>query len=436
VYLTHDEFKGRTPIVRPGGLEIHAAPERFANPSAALLMETTSSGSSGAPTRTPKGLERTRYGDAIHALLAREHDLDGRAHVELKTILPGATGLYAVLRRARERRRLAWFCAGGSWRRDGHYRLATHAAVLLARSRGCPAPFPVFLAKGDFTPAARWLAERRREGLACSASGMTSAVTRVAAAALDHGLDISGATFQCGGEALTDTKRALMARAGVTPVIGYHISELGAIGHACRRMADGNRVHHYSESTAIVSHRRRVPLADVEVDSLLFTTLLPFAPLVLINVEMDDAARVGPSRCECTLARAGWTTEIRDIFSFGKLTGQGMTLVGSDILHVLESALPARFGGHPGDFQLVEREGAHQTEMDLLVSPRLGAAPHDVHAAFLAEVRKRQYGLQAERIWTQSQALRVVMAEPVPTRTGTVHPLRLLGAARESARAS
>jgi hypothetical protein len=437
VYLTHEEFKGRVPIARRG-VEVWASPNAFANPFVKSLHEGSSSGSSGKPVRVRKGLQARLYRHSYQHFFEREHDLGGRAHVELKTILPDVTAINSTLRRARDSGvEQAWFCAGGSWREAGHYRLATYGVLLAARAMGGRPVYPRFLAPGDFTPAALWIAERVRRGTPCWASGMTSAVTRVAAAALEHGLDIAGTKFTCGGEALTAAKRAVFEKAGATPIAGYHVSEIGVIGRACSQMTDGNRVHHFHDSIAAITYKRLAPLSEIEVDSLLFTTLLPFSPILVLNVEMDDSGVMLPARCNCLFRRAGWTTEIRDIFSYGKLTGQGMTLVGTELVGILEETLPRRFGGRPGDFQLVEREGAGQTEMDLYVTPRLpNARPGEVFEFFFDQLRVRQGGLPAEWSWRQSNGLRVVVAEPVVTRTGKVHSLRLLGASKAVTRAS
>ncbi|HXE80472.1 MAG TPA: hypothetical protein VNK41_06955 [Vicinamibacterales bacterium] len=438
VYLTHEEFKGRRPIVR-GSLEIQARPDRFVNPSVRALLETTSSGSTGPPSRTPKGLERTLYTEACQRLVYQEYGLHRAAYVELRTILPGTTGLNHVLRR--ERMGFApgaWLCAGRSLRRDGDYRLATYALLLMLRTKGLRPPFPRLLADGDFLTPARWVAARRREGRACLISGMTSAVTRVAAAALEHGLDIRGSVAQTGGEPITEAKHALFRRAGLLPLNGYWTNEVGLIGLSCPAMAaDGDAVHHFSEATAVVPRHGSVPGWPVPVDSLLFTTLLPFSPLLLINVEVGDTAVIEPARCGCPLARLGLATQLRGIHSVGKLTGQGMTVLGADIVAILEAALPARLGGAPGDFQLVEHEGRDQTELLLLVSPRVPIPGTEaVREAFFEELRRRDGGLQAERIWRQSQTLRVIVAEPTGTASGKVPPLRRLVSARSLTHAS
>ena len=165
----------------------------------------------------------------------------------------------------------------------------------------------------------------------------------------------------------------------------------------------------------------------MEVNSLLFTNLLPFAPRFLINAEMDDSGVVEPAACQCEYTRAGMTMQVRDIFSYGKLTGQGITLFGTDVVRILETALPRRFGGTPGDYQLVEREGERQTELVLRVSPRIHGAAADVRDFFLSEVRRCHGGTLAARLWKHADGLAVVVAEPSATRTGKVLPLHVLG---------
>src|SRR5208283_5601871 len=54
VYLTHDEFKGKTPIVR-SGREIPARDGAFRNPLVVGLIESRSSGSRSKGTRTSRG---------------------------------------------------------------------------------------------------------------------------------------------------------------------------------------------------------------------------------------------------------------------------------------------------------------------------------------------------------------------------------------------
>jgi hypothetical protein len=431
VYLTHDEFKGKQPIIR-SGKHIPATDASFLNVLVSGLMESSSSGSRSRGTRTRHSTESRIHWEAYAMLFRDEFGLAGRAHVETKSILPDLSGLSSIIGASRlgsgvER----WFTVGGAIRHSGHYRVMTNAMVLLVNLLGGKAPFPTHLPPNDFSPVANLLARRRAEGVTCVVRGMISSAVRVAAAASQRKLDIRGTLFVVGGEALTDAKRAVIEAAGAEVFPSYWIAEVGPIGYACRQMRSGNCVHLFRDSVAVISHRRVAPLSDVEVDSLLFTTLLPSPTRVLINAEMDDSGVIEKTTCDCVFARAGFTEQIRDVFSFGKLTGQGMTLVGSDLARILEEALPARFGGGPGDYQLVEREGELQTELALRVSPRVQIdSPEKVKDCFLSEVRGFIGGTVASRVWRHTEAVEVVIAEPVATRNGKIHPLHLLGTGR------
>ena len=50
----------------------------------------------------------------------------------------------------------------------------------------------------------------------------------------------------------------------------------------------------------------------------------------------------------------GYTTHIHTIRSWEKLTSEGMTFCGHDLIRLIEEVLPARFGGRPTDYQFVE----------------------------------------------------------------------------------
>lgn len=102
--------------------------------------------------------------------------------------------------------------------------------------------------------------------------------------------------------------------------------------------------------------------------------------------------------------------------------------MGTDVLHVLENVLPARFGGAPTDYQLVEQDGADQARLALRVSRRVPlASPEAVRDCFLRELRRFQGGTGALRSLRATDSLEVLHADPLVTRTGKVLPLHLLG---------
>jgi hypothetical protein len=326
-----------------------------------------------------------------------------------------------------------WYALGGTWRDSGHYRLLTSFYIAQARLLGAKALIPSFLGQNDFSPVARRIARRRAEGFEVMFSAGVSGGVRVAASATEQGLDISGTVFRVHGEALTDPKRAVIEGAGCTPYPGYTISEIGKIGSSCREMTAGNCVHVCKDAVALISYRRTAPLSGVEVDSLMVTSLIQCGPMVVVNAEMDDSGVLGPAQCDCGLKAMGFNQQLSNIYSYGKLTGQGMTLIGTDVLSILEKTLPERFGGGPTDYQLVEHEGAFQTEVELRVHPRTGAQSEDaIQRYFLAELTKVYGGSLSRRNWSQTKGVRVVLGEPYRTGDrGKVHALHLLGTTQQ-----
>jgi hypothetical protein len=428
VYLSHDEFKCKKPILR-SGQTIPVTQASFINPLVSGNYESRSGGSRSAGTITRQNLENQLYRECYHSFMSREFDLEHRAFVGMMPILPAAWGLGNCLQAVRRGSRAErWFTIGGTMRNSGHYRAVTKAMVILAKVMGADVPFPSYLQQDDFSQAAEWIARKRQRGVSCWTNGLLSPCVRVAAAALEKGFDIRGTIFRAGGEALTDAKRRVIESAGGEVFPNYHIHELGLIGQACRQMNKGNCVHIQRDAVAVISYRRTAPLTDYEVNSLLFTSLLHFAPRVLVNVEMDDAGVLGPARCDCVYQKAGFKEQVSEIHSYGKLTGQGITLVGGDVVRILEEILPRQFGGAPGDYQLVEEEASLQTQVLLRVSPRSGVTSTEaVKEGFLREVRKLYGGSTAGRQWQHTRAVKVVVGEPYVTPAGKVLSLHLLG---------
>jgi hypothetical protein len=127
--------------------------------------------------------------------------------------------------------------------------------------------------------------------------------------------------------------------------------------------------------------------------------------------------------CGCPLERLGWTTHLREIRSFEKLTAGGMTFLDADVVRVLEDVLPARFGGGPTDYQLLEEEAQDGSpRLRLLVHPTVGPLePAGVAEAFLAAIGR---GSGAERVmaleWRESGLLHVERRAPRATAAGKI----------------
>ena len=109
-----------------------------------------------------------------------------------------------------------------------------------------------------------------------------------------------------------------------------------------------------------------------------------------------------------------------------------MTFLDADLVRVLEDTLPARFGGSPVDYQLVEEEGAGGTaRLRLLVHPRVG--PLDtvqVMSTFLEAIG----GISnAERVmglaWRAGDLPTVERLSPRSTASGKILHLHIQSAA-------
>ena len=158
------------------------------------------------------------------------------------------------------------------------------------------------------------------------------------------------------------------------------------------------------------------------------------APLVALNLSLGDQAYLDQRDCGCPYQRTGWTTHLRAIESFEKLKAGGMTFLDVDVVRILEEELPARFGGGPTDYQLLEEDdaGGHPRVV-LVVRPEVGPLdPGAVTAWFLERLGR---GSGAERImaltWQQSGILEVVRRAPEITAAGKVLPVLRAAGRRE-----
>jgi hypothetical protein len=164
------------------------------------------------------------------------------------------------------------------------------------------------------------------------------------------------------------------------------------------------------------------------VEAFCFTALLPTAHKILLNVESDDYGLIERRSCGCPLETYGFTEHMRHIRSFSKLTGEGVTLLGSDMVHILEEVLPTRFGGTPLDYQLLEEEDADGfTRLSLLVNPDIEIGEEDEVVEAVLEVlgRSNLAADLAQDIWKQARTLRIKRRAPIWTARGKLMPLHL-----------
>ena len=436
VYVAFDEFKGLRPIVRSGQV-IEARPEDFDNPNVSRYHTVTTGGSTGRARNVLLDLEHLNARLPMHLLGDMFHGAYGNPTALWFEIPPGS-GLGSVLQRIPTGNiPEKWFSpirgsGDGAGRR---FRLATMAALAAARASGAKVPWPEYLPLEKADVIARWAQGALKRRGACVIRAHVSKSLRVCLAAKEAGIDLTGAIVTGGGEPPTRAKVAQIESTGAQFRSGYHLTEIGTVGQSCTMSSDPNDQHFYADHLAVIQVPRDVPGFDVSVPSFHFTTLLSSAPKIMLNVEADDFGVLETRDCGCPFGDLGFTTHISDIRSFRKLTGEGVTLVGSHIESILEEDLPAKFGGSPLDYQLVEEEDEKGfTRLTILVNPTVASADeHAVVAEMQAALRRRGGAAELSReLWKQANTFRVRREVPRLTNRGKMMPLQ--PRARHSAR--
>jgi hypothetical protein len=431
VYIAFEEFKGRTPVVR-GGHVIPVNAHDFDNPYLSHYYQSESGGTTGAGTRVDTDLNHL-WAMSTHCLLIYQaHGVYGVPTAVWFGVLPDSTGINNMLRGAViGQLPQKWFTpiTNQDIQSALKYRLATQLTIRMGRLHGVPIPRPEPVRLDQAGIIARWAVETVKAHGACLIRTSVSKAIRICLAAREAGLDLKGTTILGGGEPPTPGKVQAITRAGAHWVPTYFFNETGAVGMGCTRPADINDIHFFKDVLALIQYPRTVPGSSLTVEAFHFTSLLPTAPKLMLNVESDDYGVIERRACGCPLEAIGFTEHLRDIRSFRKLTGEGVTLIGSEMVHILEEVLPARFGGSPLDYQLIEEEIEDGfTRLSIIVSPEIRIADENavIQTVLDALGRRGPSADLARALWSQANTLRVKRMEPVWTAKGKLMPLHLM----------
>jgi hypothetical protein len=423
VYLSVEEFKGSRPIVR-GSTTLQASPQLLHNPLLRGQVPARTGASRGAGTAVPINFAhiRDRAVDSFLALAAR----GGTEWLKAHWHVPGGGVLARLLEFSAFGQPVTrWFsqidpAAAGLHPRYRWSARALHWSSLLA---GRPLPRPEYVPLDDPLPIARWIAAARAANQRVHLFTFASSAVRLSRAALAAGLDLAGAELTVTGEPLTAARRATIERSGATASPRYAVTECGAVGFGCLAPDAPDDVHVPTDLHALIqTDAGGVPHSPPR-GALLLTSLRPTSPFILLNVSMGDQAELRRRACGCPLERLGWTTHLHDIRSYEKLTTAGMTFYDVNVVRVLDEVLPARFGGGPTDYQLVEDEEVDGCpRLRLLVHPDVG--PVDAAQVASALLDALGAGNGPERVmtqlWRESGLLRVERAVPRTTPAGKI----------------
>ena len=387
VYLTVHEFKGRRPVVR-GSLTLDVRPERLRNRLAREDIAVSSGGSRGRPVVLYRGLNTVREYAAAERVAQDARDSRPWRYAQWQPPGGGVNEVYLRWYMADERARPCWFTqvdpktAGVNARYAWSYRVFQVAVGLAGRW----APEPRFASLDNPEPLLEWLEQALRRGGPVALFTIPSSAVTLARMAQARGLSLRGVVVSLSGEPLTATRRAAIEASGAAVDARYGAAEASRMGLGCcapiSELMGADDMHLMTYHYAVI-HARGGPAiqaADggLPERALLVSTLYPTSPLTLINTSLGDEGDLEERECGCPLEEIGWKTHLSAVSSFEKLTARGMTFLTTDVIRILEDALPRAFGGGPADYQLVEQptpDGASQIR--LRVHPRLGHIDED-----------------------------------------------------------
>jgi hypothetical protein len=435
VYVTVDEFKGRKPI-RRGTLEISVRSRDFSNPLLARHYEAQTSGSRGVARRVPIDLDLLVQESAHIYEFMTGLNLCDRPIACWRAVPPDVTGMKFVLRHAKMGKSAEFWFAQNRFDRSlagVQFVVFTAYTVLAARLMGTPIPRPTFVPRDEVGRIVRWLAEWKRRGTPVMFDTNASSAVRICTWAREHRFDLTGTFFRVAGEPLTAAKVRAVSDVGARICSHYSMAEIGHIGIACaHRQADGtdegfDDVHLMLDKIAVVQRPKSLGPGGQSVDALIITTVLPSCPMLMLNVESGDYGVLERCDCDCPFDRLGFKMHLRNIRSYEKLTSEGVTFLGTELLRLVEEVLPARFGGSSIDYQLVEEEEAGVPRVNILIDPRVGDVSESaVLSAVLQTLSDCPGGGIMTDQWQQAQTLRVIRRPPYATVSAKVLPLHIL----------
>lgn len=429
VYFTIEEFKGKKPVVRDG-TTFTVSDRDFDNPYVASSYERRSGATRSAGTKIEMNFDFLAEIGVTRALIMDLGGLRDAAHVIVRPVHPYGVGMIYMLQLGKygiyPKR---WISPvkekglGFSLRS----RLGVRLVFLLGSLFGEKFPMPEFFSSRGIQDAARGIAALLRTHRKCCVCANVSTSVRLCLAAKAIGVDLSGVEFHGCGEPLTAAKKMAVEAVGARYVLYYAFTEVGLAGSLCFKPSQIDDIHVFDDFVILMSYKKKVQ--ESWVDALLVTTLLPSAPKVLLNVESGDYGILENRNCGCPYDEFGYHQHIHHIRSFEKLTGEGMTFYGSDLIRIMEDVLPANFGGTYLDYQLIEEEGPHGLARVIIhVSPRVSAFDEKKLVAVLIDELKK--GNDSQKVmaqaWFEAGTVQVRRKDPILTKEGKLYPLHII----------
>jgi hypothetical protein len=438
VYLTYEEAKG-TRAVERAGIDRRLAPADLENPLSGSGPRVATVGSSGRIRRAALNLADFEHAAAYTSVFSAAFGLDERPSVLWRPTPPGRAGLSHLLQLAKLGRTVdAWYTQNDLDRATAKERALLRYTLSVVGRAGFAAPEPQHVPPERADVIAGRLASHVRAGGPAEVNAPASAAVRVCLAAAERGLDVSGTFFRVGGEPFTPAKAAVFDGAGCRAVCHYTMSEIGRIGNGCASGRGLDDVHVSLDQFAVIQPELRRGPGGALVRPLYHSTVTLSSRTLVLNLESGDYGEVEERECNCLLGRLGLSVHLHSIRSYEKLTSEGMNFLHSDLLRLIEETLPARFGGGPTDYQLVEDEEDGLPKVAVVIAP--GVGPVDDSEVVRTVLEGLAAGASHKRmmagIWHDARTVHVLRRAPYATAAGKVQPLHVLAPRAQAQAAS
>ena len=149
-----------------------------------------------------------------------------------------------------------------------------------------------------------------------------SAALTVSNAAVANGIDLTGVAFVGAGE--PPSGEGAWNRGERRAVRDILRDGRGGTDWICmRERGRSHGLHFLRDKTAVVQRAQVVPVLEKEVGVFHFTSLLPTAPKIMINVASDDFGVLEERQCGCALGELGFHQHLRQIRSRQQDDGPG-----------------------------------------------------------------------------------------------------------------
>ncbi len=422
VYVTLDELKGRADAVR-GSQRFRFRREQFDNRQIRAHVVIYSGGTRGRPTRIRRSLALLDHAAATTAVVLAAHRLHNPQHV---LWLTGPIGWLLAYTRIGQTP-THWFHPLSPLPR--RVRLGAQALRNYGRLIGVSFPVPQYADLQQPERLAAWLARQRDGSRPLVVTTIASAATRVAIAARERGMALDHVAFNLTSEPTTTARHAHIVTSGAGAIVHYAAREAPNLTYSCATPDAVDDVHVMTDCYAMIAHQRPAAADRPPTNALLMTSLSAAASTILLNTELGDAGHLTARACGCALGALGLTTHLREIRSFEKLTGEGVTFGTGALEHLIEQVLPARFGGTSMDYQIVEYQAADSfTRVSIRVHPAVGAIDEAaVVASALAELeRGSMIDHHQAALWRAAGTVSVVRQPPLASAVGKVLPFHFV----------